>query len=247
MSTFKDLFSGHASEYAKFRPCYPEALFQYLSTLVPERDLAWDCGAGNGQAAVALADHFASVVATDYSEKQLESAEAHPKVVYLKSPAEKAPLESQSVDLITVAQAFHWFQYDEFFKEVKRVLKPQGVLAIWCYNLCTITPDVDQLVYQLYDGTLGSYWEMNRKLVEQGYQQSPFPMREITPPEFEMHSNWSFEHLIGYLGTWSSLQTYIKKNGTNPLEELAPKLQKAWGTASTRSVHWKLSMRVGKL
>jgi hypothetical protein len=52
--TFPDHFSDHADLYEAFRPAYPEALFAYLTSLVPAHDLAWDCATGNGQAAVAL-------------------------------------------------------------------------------------------------------------------------------------------------------------------------------------------------
>lgn len=160
---FKDLFSVQASDYAKFRPHYPDALFEYLASVSPAKNLVWDCGTGNGQAAAKLAAYFDSVVATDPSEKQLLSAEKNPRVAYKQGTAEEAPFQDHSVDLITAAQAFHWFKHELFFKEAKRVLKPSGVVAVWAYNLPEITPQVDAIVRRHYGETLGSYWEKRER------------------------------------------------------------------------------------
>jgi SAM-dependent methyltransferase len=244
---FKDLFSAQASAYAKFRPHYPEELFRYLASIAPQRALAWDCGTGNGQAAVKLASHFQSVVATDPSETQIQSAEKNPSVTYKVARAEQAPFQDKTVDLITVAQAFHWFDHELFFEEVKRILKPRGVLAIWSYNLCKINPQVDPIVQKYYGGILGPYWEKERKLVEEGYRNCIFPMKEIASPQFQMKAEWNVDHLIGYLGTWSALQTYIKKNGENPLLRIAPLLHEAWGDRKMLPIAWELSVRIGQV
>jgi ubiquinone/menaquinone biosynthesis C-methylase UbiE len=246
-SDFKDLFSRQSTDYARFRPTYPDALFKYLASIVEGHSLAWDCGTGNGQAAVKLADYFERVTATDPSAKQLSSAEKHPKVEYLVGSAERTTFSNESVDLITVAQAFHWFNQHEFFAETHRVLKPGGALAFWCYGLARISPEVDAVVLRLYKDRLENYWEPERLLVEEGYKNIQIPFKEITPPLFEMRAEWNLEHLVGYLGTWSALQTYIQKNGSNPLEELFPDLRTAWGATKTRPVTWNLSLRVGKV
>jgi SAM-dependent methyltransferase len=243
---FASLFSTQASDYAQFRPRYPEELFSYLASISPSKDLVWDSGTGSGQAAVMLASHFRSVIATDPSEKQLLNAEKNPRVIYKQASAEAAPLEPQSADLITAAQAFHWFNHERFFQEAKRVLKPQGVVAIWTYNLCKIAPEIDQIIEKFYGQILGPYWEKERQLVEEGYRKSIFPLNELSPPEFQMKAEWTFEHLIGYLGTWSALQAYIKKNGQNPLEPLARSIHEVWDDQRTRLVSWELSMRVGR-
>lgn len=242
----KDLFSQQSTDYARFRPTYPAKLFQYLASLVDERRLAWDVGTGNGQAAIALADAFERVIANDSSAQQVSNAQKHPKVEYFIGSAEKSALADQSVDLITVAQAFHWFHPDEFFAEARRVLKPGGVLAFWCYELAKITPEIDAVVLKLYQGLLGGYWEPERKLVEEGYRSVRMPFEEITPPRFEMAAEWSFEHLVGYLGTWSATQTFIRKNGSNPIEAILSELRHAWGETETRPVRWELGLRVGR-
>ena len=151
-------------DYAAYRPRYPRQLFEYLGSLCSERELVWDCGTGNGQAATELAGFFQRVVATDISEPLLKLAEQHPRVQYLQASAEKSPLETASADLVTVAQAFHWFKHADFYKEVSRVLKPGSPLAIWCYELCTVAPEIDAIVMDLYKNTLGDrYWEPGKK------------------------------------------------------------------------------------
>lgn len=245
MTGFKDLFSEQANQYAQFRPTYPEELFRYLATLTQERKLAWDCGCGSGQAAVKLADYFDHVIATDSSGKQLENAIRHPKVAYRLTSAESSGLEDGSTDLIVAAQSFHWFKRDEFYAEVKRVSKPGGVLVIWCYGLAEISPKVDAVVRHFYGEILGPYWEKGRKLVEEGYKNVSFPFREIAPLRFQMMAKWSLEQFVGYLGTWSALQTFKERNSHNPLENLRSELEGAWGNDSARSVQWELAMRVG--
>lgn len=242
----KDLFSRQSADYARFRPKYPAKLFEYLASLVKVHDLAWDCGTGNGQAAIGLADWFECVVGTDLSSKQLAGAQQHPKVEYRESPAETTAFADHSVDLVAVAQAFHWFREDEFFAEALRVLKPGGVLAFWCYGLAKITPEVDIVVHRLYEGILGTYWEPERKLVEEGYRKVRLPMQELVPPAFEMMDEWSFDRWVGYLGTWSALQTYIQREHSNPLDLIISDLQSAWGERAIRTVRWELALRVGR-
>lgn len=245
---FKDLFSTQAGDYARYRPHYPAALFRQLSRLCEQHELAWDCGAGNGQAAVALAPFFAKVMATDPSDKQLAQAVPHEKVEYRRATAEDSGLERESVDLITVAQAFHWFRQEAFFEECRRVAKPSCLLAVWCYELAEISPEVDAAVMRLYRDILGPFWEKERKLVEEGYRNERFPFPELGAgevPDCTMHAEWLMPDLIGYLGTWSALQKYVKEKGEDPRHSLIPGLQKAWGDqALPKTVSWPLSLRV---
>lgn len=243
--TFRDLFSAQAGDYARFRPRYPRALFQHLSEAAPGHELAWDCGTGNGQAAVALAPFFQKVIATDPSASQLAQATTQPKVEYRKARAEESGLEDASTDLITVAQAFHWFDQPRFFREVKRVSKPGGLLAVWCYELCTISPPVDAAVMELYREILGPYWDEGRRLVEEGYRNEKFPFEEITAPVATMGLSWNFADLVGYLGTWSALVKYRDAKGEDPRTLVMGELQKAWGDAGAeKTVTWPLSVRL---
>jgi SAM-dependent methyltransferase len=242
---FKDHFSKQAADYAKFRPGYPNELFAYLGSIAPSRKLAWDCGTGNGQAAVRLASVFDRVVATDASEKQIANSQPHPRVEYRVAPAENSGLDSETVDLIMVAQALHWFDLDRFYAEARRVLKPDGVLAASAYNLLQIEPAIDEIVNRYYSEVVGPFWPPERKLVEQ-FADLPFPFHQIDPPEFEMTARWNLDHLLGYLRTWSSTQRFIAAKGTDPLDQITNDFGSAWGEPQRiRSVTWPLVVHIG--
>ena len=243
---FKDLFSGHASDYARFRPRYPSELFAYLADIAPERECAWDCATGNGQAAVALAKLFQHVIATDASEKQIVNGEPHNRVVYRVATAEQSGLRNASVDLVTVAQALHWFDREAFFAEAKRVLKPNGVLAVWTYNLFKVSPEIDRLIGTFYRETVGPYWDFERRLVETGYRTIEFPFAELPSPDFGMEAEWSLDDVLGYLRTWSATKSFIAARGFDPVLDLSAKLRSVWGKSSTKKVAWPLSVRVGR-
>jgi SAM-dependent methyltransferase len=241
-------FGDIAAAYRIFRPTYPPELFEYLASAAPARDAAWDCATGSGQAAVALAAYFRRVVATDASEKQIRAAHAEPSVEYLVAPAERSPLADASIDLVTVAQALHWFDRPAFYAEVRRVLRPGGVLACWCYALMTITPRVDALVQHLYGPILGEFWPPERRLIEQRYATIEFPFDELKPPAFAMTQCWTLTQTLGYLDTWSAVAEYKKRHDTNPLDQIAPQLTEAWGDAeSAREVVWPLYVRAGRV
>ncbi|REK10451.1 MAG: class I SAM-dependent methyltransferase [Planctomycetota bacterium] len=243
--TFKDHFSRQADSYTRFRPRYPRELFAFLAALPAARRRAWDCGTGNGQAAEALAEFFDAVVATDPSARQIEHAAPHAKIEYHVAPAESCPLKAASVDLVAVAQALHWFDHESFFAEVRRVGRNGGVVAAWAYGLGRLTPDVDRVVMHLYGDLLGTYWPPERHYIEQGYRKIPFPFAEIDAPHFVMTASWSLDDLTGYLGTWSSVQSYIEQQGSNPLALVHDDLVAAWGSAAQRKVTWPLYLRVG--
>jgi SAM-dependent methyltransferase len=244
----KDNFSRQAANYAAFRPVYPFELYQFLLTLTPERHTAWDCGCGNGQVAVALADHFNLVEATDISQKQLDHAVRKENIHYNQAKAEQSGLETASIDLITVAQAIHWFDFDAFYREVYRVGKPGSVIAVWGYCLLTIDTEVDRLIKELYSVILGEdYWDAERRYIDEQYQTIPFPFEEITSPGFSIIVNWSLDHLTGYLNSWSAVQHYIQKNKVNPVEKMIPDLKKAWGEEESRKVIFPLFTRVGRV
>jgi SAM-dependent methyltransferase len=246
-SNFKDLFYKHAGDYAKFRPTYPPELIEYLATLTPHHKTAWDCGTGNGQAALLLANYFEHVIATDPSEKQINSATTHPRIEYRIAAAEDSSIDPQSIDLTTVAQAFHWFDHHKFAQEVKRVSRPGAILAVWSYGLAKITPSVDAVVLELYENILGPYWDNERKLVEEGYKGVSVPFARLQTPPFHMSAEWTLDHLTGYLGTWSALQKYVVQNDENPIDRIADKLNAAWGKANSQTVLWDLAVHVWRV
>ena len=247
MSSFKDYFSVQSTHYRDFRPTYPESMFHFLAEMSPGHSLAWDCATGNGQAARSLVPFFKRIIATDASAQQIQNALPDEKIDYRVSPAEQIGIDDHSVDLITVAQAFHWFNAEKFFLETERVLKPGGVLAIWSYRLHTITPEIDRIVLKYYDEILGSYWPPERKMVDQDYAEIQFPFKSVPIPEgFSMEAQWDFSHLLGYLRTWSAAKLFVQKNQTEALGLILEELAEAWGDTNQkkRTVIWPLNLIV---
>jgi SAM-dependent methyltransferase len=246
--TFKDHFSGHAAAYADARPRYPAELFDWLATLTRNHGTAWDCGTGNGQAALGLTAHYRRVIATDASREQIENALPHARVSYRVAPAESPELEPHSVDLITVAQAVHWFDRPAFYAQVRQALKPSGVIAVWCYGLCNITPEIDTRVQNFYTRETGPYWPPERVLIDDGYRSIEFPFTEITPPALQMEQRWTLDQFLAYLRTWSAVQKYITRNGRDPVTGFGVELETHWGDQGTiRTVYWPLHVRAGRL
>jgi SAM-dependent methyltransferase len=246
--TFEDHFSEQAKLYAQSRPTYPPALFAYLASLAPARDLAWDCGTGNGQAALELAEHFRQVVATDASAEQIENAFPHERVTYRVEAAEETSFAPHSVDLTTVGTAVHWFDFDAFYAEVRRVTKPGGVLAVWTYHLAIVEPAVDDLLERYYRQTLAGYWPERIRYLEERYRTLPFPLTEIDPPPFEMEADWDLNALLGFLNSWSATRRFLESEGRHPLVPLKDKLQEAWGDPEQkRHVRWPLHFRIGRV
>jgi SAM-dependent methyltransferase len=221
-------------------------MFEYLGTITPTRQLAWDCATGNGQAAVGLASVFDRVIATDASEKQIANAEQRDRVEYRVAPAEESGLESNSIDLIMVAQALHWFDLERFYDEVRRVLKPNGALAASAYRFFHITPEIDELVnHRYHDEIVGPFWPAERALIQK-FEELPFPFHEIEAPHFEMKVEWNLDQLIGYLRSWSATQRFVATTGRNPLDEIGGDVEKAWGERQkTKRIVWPVTLRVG--
>ena len=243
---FKDLFSQGSSRYAEFRPRYPGALFALLAARAPMQRLAWDCATGNGQAALGLADHFDSVVATDASPQQIAQATPHPRVTYRVAPAESSGLPDGAAGLVTVAQALHWLDRTAFFPEVLRVLAPGGVCAVWCYNLARIRPDIDRLVDDFYSNVVGPWWHPERALVEDGYRGIEFPFEELAMPALSIEKEMTLPALLGYVRTWSAVRGCQAERGIDPVIDLAVRLAPLWGPPQTvRPASWPLSIRAG--
>jgi len=243
---FADHFSAHASAYADARPSYPDALFDWLATLCEERRCAWDAGCGNGQATLALAAHFEQVIGSDPSSAQIAAAPAHPRIRYRVEPAEAPTLADQSVDLVLVAQALHWFDQTRFHASVQRVLRPGGVFAAASYGLCEVSAMVDPIFNELYRA-LDPYWPAERRHVETGYRELPFPYVPISAPEVAMTQSWTLPQYLAYLQTWSASQRCLKETGVDPVRARAAQFVSAWGEPEIRrDVRWPLTLRVGR-
>ena len=246
--SFKDNFTSQSANYLAFRPGYPENLFRFLAGECHQCKLAWDAATGNGQAAQKLAMHFEEVYATDASSTQIYNAIPKQNIIYAVSNEQAPALKRRSVNLITVAQALHWFDIEVFYAEAERVLKKHGLIACWSYKLFRINSEIDREIDSFYSDTLGKYWDPERRLVETGYRSLSFPFREMKTPRFEMKAIWNFESMIGILGSWSAVANFKKREGSDPVSENTDRLKAVWGnTDKTREVSWALSMRVGRV
>jgi ubiquinone/menaquinone biosynthesis C-methylase UbiE len=246
MST--DHFSPVAGKYAAFRPSYPDELFDWLAGIAPQRKLAWDCGAGSGQATVALGTRFEQVLGTDISSAQLASAPELTNVEYRMTTAEASGLPDHSVDIVTVAQAMHWFDLAKFYAEVQRVLKPQGVIAAWGYNRFLIEqPELRTIIDLFYEDTIGPYWPAERVHVENEYRHLPFPFTRIHAPRFSLQKEWPREHLMGYLRSWSAVGRYQAANGSDPVVALEKEIKPHWPEGKSYWIEWPLFMHVGRV
>ena len=228
-----DFFSGHSKLYATFRPTYPAELYQFIFEHVKEFSTAWDCATGNGQVAQHLSHRFIKVYATDISPQQLDHAIKADNIIYSVQSAENTNFHNQSFDLITVGQALHWFDLEKFYTEVRRVAKPDSLLAVWGYALCTVSPEIDKHFLHFYHQLVGPHRDSARKMVEEEYRTIPFPFQEIKPPAFTIRVRWTLEQFLGYLSTWSATQKYIKSNGHDPVPSVMEKIKHHWGVERT--------------
>lgn len=248
MPANSDHFTPLAEQYASFRPSYPDELFDWLASIAPQRESAWDCGAGSGQATAALATRFKQVLGTDISAAQLSSAPSLANVEYRVAPAENSSLADHSVDIITVAQAMHWFDLPAFYAEVQRVLKPQGVIAAWGYNRLLIDhPELQKIIDYFYEETIGTYWPAERVHVENDYLHLPFPFSRIITPRFSLYKEWPREHLLGYLRSWSAVGRFRAANGYDPVDALEKEVSQHWPENSTFWIEWPLFIHVGRV
>jgi trans-aconitate methyltransferase len=241
----KDFFSGHANVYASFRPEYPEALYQFIFKFVQKKNAAWDCGTGNGQVARRLAQSFTSVYATDISKKQLEQAKTAPNIFYSVASAESTAFPPNTFDLITVAQALHWFDTEAFFAEAKRVAQPSCTFATWGYGNISINDTLDPYIHNFYTNVVGKYWDEARRHVETEYRNIPFPFKAIDTPQFYIELTWNLAQLKGYLESWSATQRYIKELNENPVIEFSKTLEENWGNDELLAIRFPIFLKLG--
>lgn len=248
MGQFRDHFSGIASGYAVYRPHYPQALFDFLAERAPARTLAWDCGCGNGQATIDLAERFDRVIGTDPSASQIAQAPPHPRIEWRIAPGERSGIPSATCDLVIVAQALHWLDVEEFFREAARVARRGGLVAVWTYGDVRLDdPAADAVVRHFARTVVGPYWPPQRRIVDDGYRSITLPFDEIDVPEFEMSERWTLEQLLGYVRTWSATSRFREARKEDPTIELAARLGDLWrDPTEARRVSWPLVVRAGE-
>jgi hypothetical protein len=246
---FSDHFSGVAASYSAYRPQYPASLFAWLASRCRRNDIAWDCACGSGQASRSLASHFKAVVGTDASLDQVAAAVGDNSTRYLVAAAEDAPLADDTADLITVAQALHWFAGEAFFSEVRRVARRGCVFAAWTYGMPHIlSEEIERLVHEFIEGPLGPYWPPEIRMVLDGYATLDLPFEELKAPAFEMKVDWTREQFLGFVRTWSAVGRYIELRGEDPVMELDADLERiSRNRQDPLSVSYRLKLRVGRV
>jgi len=246
---FPDHFSSVAAGYAAYRPQYPAALFDWLASVCPRHDVAWDCACGSGQASKPLTSHFALVVGTDASPTQVAKAGAHEKSRFVVADSKQAPLADGTVDLVTVAQALHWFAGEAFYAEVRRVVRSGGIFAAWTYGMPSIeVEDVERLVHDFISGPLGPFWPPEVEMVLDNYTSIDLPFEELEAPTFELDLEWSFERFLGFVRTWSAVGRYLEEHGEDPVPCFAVELSALWGgEEALLPVSYRLGLRVGRV
>ena len=248
MQTFRDHFSASSPRYARFRPGYPQALFDWIAAESPATTCVWDCGTGTGQAAAGLADRFDRVIATDASAAQLAEAARHPRIRYVRSLAEASGLTSSSMDAIVVAQAVHWFDRPGFFAEAARLARPGALIAVWTYWALVIAPDIDARIAAFYSDVVGPFWPPERRLIERQYRDIDLPFARIDAPDLSMHVPMTLHDVAGYVGTWSSTMRYRAAKQADPVPLLIEAIAPLWGDPDdVRLTTWPLAIRAGRV
>ena len=244
----KDNFSKHSDTYANFRPTYPYKLGKWLASQCSATNTVWDCATGNGQMATVLADHFNKVIATDLSANQIAHATPAANIEYRCEPAHQSSLSDHSVDAVVIAQAIHWFDFEAFYREVRRVVRPGGIIAAVGYGLLEPAhPAVLNAMLHFYSLTVGPYWDPERHYIDEEYTTIPFPFEEIPFEEQYMTYHWDKSTLLGFLRSWSAVQHYINKNGNDPVDLFEQELDMVWPDTETVPMIFKIIGRIGRV
>jgi len=241
-------FSPLAGRYARSRPTYPREWYEYLAGLVDRHDLAWDAATGNGQAALGLVDHFPRVVATDISPEQIRHAVRHPAIEYRVAASENAGLDTGSVDLVTVAAAAHWFDMNAFGREVRRVARPGGVLAVWTYHVGIMQPPFDRLFHKFYFEVVGPYFAAGARLVDQLYATLQLPGAPVAAPKLDVTASWNHGQVVDFIHSWSGTSAYRAATGQDPVDLIREELEAIWGSPDEiHTLAWPLHARITRL
>ena len=171
----------------------------------------------------------------------------HPRISWRVAPAEASGLDAASVDVVTVAQALHWFDLPRFWLEAKRVVRRGGLIVACSYGIPFMDDDaMTAELRRLHDDIVGPYWPTERGHINLRYQAIEFPFQRLSAPPFGMRKHWTIEELAGYLSTWSATRRYIAGNGSDPVAPFIDGLRAVWG-AGRRDVRWPLTVLAGRV
>ena len=245
--TTLDFFSDFADRYAQYRLSYPDVIYKTVLDFVTSHNTAWDAATGNGQVAQELCHVFDNVIATDLSESQLAHAVKHPGITYRHADVYHSGIPENSIDLTTVGQAAHWFDFSAFCTEAKRVCKPGGILAIWCYGMFESPEPIQPLVHHFYHEVIGPYWHPRRKLIDNGYKDLNAPFEELFYGHFTETIHRSVEDLAGYIGTWSAVNNYRNQEERDPVVNLVSEIENAMGSSTDIPCSTRYYLKVWKV
>lgn len=243
----QDNFSEQAETYAQYRPAYPKELYDYIFAHLQKKGVAWDCGTGSGQVAAYLAEYFNKVYASDISEEQMNFAPQISNITYVNAPAEKTPFPDNIFDLVTVAQAIHWFNFDRFYAEVQRTTKKSALIAVIGYGMVRVNKLLNPMVDQFYDEVFQNYFMENRAYLDAHYATIPFPFSEIETPDFSISCDWSVSDLEGYFNSWSAVQKIKEEEGHNPVNQVIGRIKEYWGKDELKEVEFPIFIRLGQI
>ncbi len=188
------------------------------------------------------------MIGLDPSADQLAHATKHAHVDYIQSPAEKLPLPDNQADLVTAAQAAHWFDLPKFYSEAKRISHADAHIALVSYGVMQFDRDIEARFQKFYWQDIAPYWPPERRLVDEGYKTIDFPFQEINAPKISIRKTWNLEETLGYISTWSAVRKLREEGKTEILLTFSEELTRLWGSPErTREVSWPVNMRVGKL
>ncbi len=215
-----------------------------MASQASETQVAVDVACGSGQFTKSLSFHFQQTYGFDASAEQIQQATAEENITYAVAQAESLPVEDNSADVITIAQALHWFDINAFWGEAKRIGKQGGIVAAICYSLCQVE-GLNPIIKDFYE-SLRSYWAAERSLIDTAYSSIPFPFEQIKTPAFTMQHNWTGSQFLSYIGTWSAVKA-AQKNNDNSFADFKKALQSRWDFAQCKSVKFPIHIRLGRI
>ena len=254
-ATDKGWFDSVAIDYARCRPRYPDAFFAWMADQASALDCCWDAACGSGQASIGLSRWFDRVEATDLSPEQIAAADQHPRIRYRQGAAEQSHLSSNSVDAVLIAAAIHWLDVEQFNREVRRVLRPGGLLVWLGYEPIRDAPEELQAwLNSLYHERLNSFWPPERIHVDACYTDLEFPgCDQPLPQGLKITEHWTQNDLLGFISTWSALRNASQQVDDNDqarflINNLSDELKQVWPQDSDQlTLHLPLMGRWGVL
>ena len=239
-------FNQDSEKYFLYRPKYPKELYEFIKVVSHEHNTVWDCACGNGQVSIDISEYFSLVEGSDINENQILNAFKKENIKYSVQNSEYTNYSDNYFDVVCVGQALHWFSSDDFFKEVKRVLKKDGTFFCWGYSFFKISDEIDEIIKNKFLNLIDPYWSEKNRILHNEYLDINFPFEKIDTPKIQMSEMWNLSQLTDYLNTWSAVKLYNEKNGGDIVEFLKSKLENHWDTSEDKKIKMNFIVYGGK-